>query len=155
MKLAIAVCAALCTSFTFVERGQEARDEIRAVIDKYAQSIDLADTKLAAEIWSQGAGVSMIRPGGHDRGWERVKISFYEQTMGATYSERSLKPRNSTVHVLYDTAWAEFYWDFEGKRKSDGRTIRTTGRETQIYKWTLVTGWRIIHVHSSEIPSEQ
>jgi ketosteroid isomerase-like protein len=154
MKSAITVVAVMCASFANAASGLEPTDEIRAVIDKYAKSINLAATKLAAEIWSNGAGVSMIHPGGHEHGWNEIKSNFYEKTMGAKFSERSLKPYYVTVHVLYDTAWAEFYWDFEGKAKSDGRTLNTKGRETQIYKWTTLTGWRIVHVHYSETMGE-
>jgi ketosteroid isomerase-like protein len=147
-SIVLAICTLCCTTAV---TAQDPAAEIQKVIDKYARSINLADTTLAAEIWSSGPDVSMIHPRGHEHGWQQVKQNFYEKTMGATFSERTLKPREIKIHVLGDAAWAEFYWDFEAKFKSDGRPLTTKGRETQIYKKSA-DGWRIVHVHYSGMP---
>ena len=55
-----------------------ADEEIKAVIDAYAKSIDDADINLASEIWSSSEEASFIHPRGHERGWEQVKRNFYE-----------------------------------------------------------------------------
>jgi hypothetical protein len=44
--------------------------------------------------------------------------------MGDTFSERKLSPRDISVHVYGDAAWAEFYWDFAEKFGRDGSPSR-------------------------------
>ena len=125
--------------------------EIKSIIDRYAKSIDSADTDLASRIWSNDDDVSFIHPRGHECGWEQVKTNFYEKTMGARFSERKLNVQDVAVHVLKDAAWAEFCWNFRAKLKSDGSTLETAGRESQVYKKSE-RGWSIIHVHYSKMP---
>jgi hypothetical protein len=108
-----------------------ADEEIKAVIDAYAKSIDDADINLASEIWSSSEEASFIHPRGHERGWEQVKRNFYEVTMGAWFSERKLKVHNVVIRMYRDTAWAEFYWDFVAKFRKDGSPLTTQERETQ------------------------
>ena len=74
--------------------------------------------------------------------------------MGETFSERKLTLRDIAIHVYGDSAWAEFYWDFDAKFGKDGKPITTHGRETQIYR-KFPSGWRIIHVHYSGMPGAQ
>ena len=123
--------------------------EIKRLIEQYALSIDRADTKLGAQIWSTTKDVTFIHPRGHERGWEQVRRNFYEQTMGAFFSERKLNIHDVSIHVYPEgTAWAEFYWDFDAKLRKDGQPLKTTGRETQIFRKTP-DGWRLVHVHYS------
>ena len=132
--------------------GQETeKGQIIALIDKYAKSVSQADTNLASEIWSTNQDVSFIHPKGHEHGWDQVRTNVYERLMGATFTERKLTVHDVTVHVHGDMAWAEFYWDFAAKAKSDGALVNTRGRETQIYRKTE-RGWRIVHVHYSGVP---
>lgn len=56
------------------------------------------------------------------------------------------------VHAYADTAWAEFYWDFVGRLRSDGNTLMTHGRESQVYRKTDGR-WRLVHVHYSGMPA--
>ncbi len=125
--------------------------EIKSIIDKYAQSVDDVDTELAAQIWSNSDDISFIHPRGHERGWEQVKTNFYEKTMRDRFSERKLNIHHVVVHVLKDAAWAEFYWNFTAKLRSDGSTLETAGRESQVYIKSE-SGWSIIHVHYSGMP---
>jgi ketosteroid isomerase-like protein len=139
------------------ERPREARADIDAigrVIAKYAKSIDDADTTLASGIWWDSPEVSFIHPLGHEHGFEQVKANVYQRLMGETFSERKLTPRDITIRVYGDAAWAEFYWDFAAKFRKDGQTITTHGRETQIYR-KIEGSWRIIHVHYSGMPATQ
>lgn len=76
---------------------------------------------------------------------------MYKRLMGDTFSERRLTPRNISVHVYGDGAWAEFYWDFMAKFRKDGSLLTTHGRETQVYRRTA-DGWRLVHVHYSGVP---
>jgi ketosteroid isomerase-like protein len=126
-------------------------DAVRGVIEKYAKSIDGADTALASEIWSKSPDVSFIHPRGHERGWEEVKTNVYAKLMGATFSERKLTPRDVVVHVYGDAAWAEFDWDFTAKFRGNGQPLRTRGRETQVYR-RADGRWELVHVHYSGMP---
>jgi ketosteroid isomerase-like protein len=129
-------------------------DAIGRIIAKYAKSVDDADTTLASEIWWDSPEVSFIHPLGHEHGFDQIKQNVYERLMGGTFSERKLTPRDITIHVFGDAAWAEFYWDFNAKFRKDGQSIATHGRETQIYRKMQGT-WRIIHVHYSGMPTTQ
>ena len=124
---------------------------IRNMIGKYAQSVDGADTALASQVWLDSPDVSFIHPLGHEHGFEQIKQNVYRHLMGDTFSERKLTPRDISVHVYGDSAWAEFYWDFEAKFRKDGSPITTHGRETQVYRKTP-DGWRLVHVHYSGMP---
>jgi ketosteroid isomerase-like protein len=132
--------------------GASGPDEavIRSLIASYAKSVDAADTRLASTVWANSPDVSFIHPRGHERGWNAIK-AFYEQTMGQTFSERKLTVKDVAIHADGASAWAEFYWDFAAKLRTDGSPVATHGRETQIYR--KVNGsWRLIHVHYSGMP---
>ena len=134
-----------------VEHNAADAQSIRGIIEKYAKSVDGADTTLAGEIWSKSPDVSFIHPRGYERGWEQVKRNVYEKLMGETFSERKLTPRDVVVHVYGDAAWAEFNWDFVAKVRNGGSTLKTKGRETQIYRKTDGR-WTLVHVHYSGMP---
>ncbi len=124
---------------------------IQGLIDKYATSIDAADTALAAQIWSQSADVSFIHPRGHEHGFDQVKQNFYVRTMGDMFSERKLSIKDVAIHVYGDAAWAEFNWDFVARLRTNGTPLNTRGRETQVYRREQ-GGWRLVHVHYSGMP---
>ena len=124
---------------------------IKALIAKYAQSIDAVDTNLAAEVWLDSPDVTFIHPLGHEHGFEEVKENVYKRLMGGMFSERKLSPRDISVRVHGDSAWAEFYWDFAARFRKDGSPLSTHGRETQVYR-KMPSGWRLIHVHYSGMP---
>src|SRR6266478_346001 len=63
---------------------------IRSLIEKYAKSVDAADTALAAEVWLDSPEVSFIHPLGHEHGFEQIKQNVYTRLMGDTFSERKL-----------------------------------------------------------------
>jgi Xaa-Pro aminopeptidase len=124
---------------------------IRSLIEKYAKSVDGADTALAAEVWLDAPDVSFIHPLGHEHGFEQIKQNVYTRLMGETFSERKLSVRDVSVHVYGDAAWAEFYWDFAAKFRKDGSPLATHGRETQLYQKEQGR-WRLVHVHYSGMP---
>jgi len=128
--------------------------QIRLLITKYAQSVDAADTSLAAEVWLDSPEVTFIHPLGHEHGFEQIKENVYTRLMGGMFSERKLSPRDISIHVHGASAWAEFYWDFVAKRRADGSSITTHGRETQVY-WKDQGRWRLVHVHYSGMPVTQ
>jgi ketosteroid isomerase-like protein len=124
---------------------------IRGLIDKYAKSIDGADTTLAAEIWLDSPDVSFIHPLGHEHGFEQIRQNVYQRLMGETFSERKLSVHDVSIHTYGNSARAEFYWDFAAKFRKDGSSLTTHGRETQLYQ--KVQGqWRLVHVHYSGMP---
>ena len=124
---------------------------IRNLIEKYAKSIDGADTALAAEVWLDSPEVSFIYPLGHEHGFEQIKQNVYQHLMGDTFSERKLSVHDVSVHLYGDAAQAEFYWDFAAKFRKDGSPLTTHGRETQLYQ-KQDGRWRLVHVHYSGMP---
>jgi Xaa-Pro aminopeptidase len=124
---------------------------IRGLIEKYAKSIDAADTALAAEVWLDSPDVSFIHPLGHEHGFEQIKQNVYTRLMGEMFSERKLSLHDVSVHVYGDAAWAEFYWDFAAKFRKNGSPLTTYGRETQLYQ-KMQGRWRLVHVHYSAMP---
>jgi ketosteroid isomerase-like protein len=127
------------------------RQAIERLIAKYARSVDDADTTLAAEVWSQSPDVSFIHPLGHEHGFSQIAQNVYVREMGGMFSERKLTVKDIVIHGFGDTAYAEFYWDFVAKLKTDGSAVKTKGRETQIYRKENGT-WKLVHVHYSAAP---
>jgi Xaa-Pro aminopeptidase len=125
---------------------------IRGLIEKYAKSVDGADTVLAAEVWLDSPDASFIHPLGHEHGFEQIKQNVYTHLMGETFSERKLSVHDVSVHVFGDAAWAEFDWDFAAKFRKDGSPLTTHGRETQLYQ-RKQGRWRLVHVHYSGMPA--
>lgn len=127
--------------------------KIRTLVDTYMQSIDDADATLGATVWSTTPDVSFIEPLGHEHGWDEIASVVYGKLMGQTFTKRTLKPASGvSIHVYGDAAVVEFDWDFVAIMRSDGKTLHTTGRESQIYVNLLGKGWRLVHVHYSGPP---
>ncbi|ABG42400.1 conserved hypothetical protein [Paraglaciecola sp. T6c] len=143
LKALIAVPLLLISSATLANDA-----EIKSLLNKYAKSVDTLDMDLAQSIWSQKEGLSFIQPRGHQKGWKQIKNNFYLGAM-ANFSTRELTLKNISINMLDEnTAWAEFYWDFNAVFAKDGHKITTEGRETQVYKREQ-DGWKIVHVHYS------
>src|SRR6266403_1411494 len=135
------------------QRGETSPDiaVIRSLIEKYAKSVDDADTNLAAQVWLDSPDVSFIHPLGHERGFEQIKQHVYTRVMGETFSDRKLSVHDVSIHTYGNAAWAEFYWDFAAKFRKDGSPLTTHGRETQLYQREQGR-WRLVHVHYSGMP---
>ena len=143
-----------CTSSTSSSAPDSSADAdaIRSSIERYAKSVDAADTTLASQVWWNSPDASFIHPLGHEHGFDQIKQNVYTRLMGETFSERQLSPHDVSVHVFGDAAWAEFYWDFTATFGKDGSPITTHGRETQLYR-KIDGSWRIVHVHYSGMPA--
>jgi Xaa-Pro aminopeptidase len=87
----------------------------RGLIEKYAKSVDDADTALAADVWMDSPDVSFIHPLGHEHGFEQIKQSVYMRLMGETFSERKLSVHDLSIHVYGDAARAEFLLGFRSQ----------------------------------------
>jgi len=155
MKLPlILLCAGLTVSSGFEAYADETAD-LLALLDDYASTVNTPglDLDLAERIWNQSEDITFVHPLGHERGWEEIRRAFYIDTMGAL-SNRNLMLRDISIHVLSEqTAWGDFYWDFEANLP-DGTPIKTTGRETQVWK-NEGGKWTIVHVHYSGPPADR
>jgi ketosteroid isomerase-like protein len=153
---ALSVCAAIAltlscgSSLDKADDAKAATDAVRQQIAKYTAALDAADTAIASEVWLTSADISFISPAGHQHGWEEIK-KVYEY-FGASFSERKLTVRDVSVHAYSDSAWAEFYWHFAAKQRSDGSAVQTDGRETQVYRKVGRNRWMLVHVHYSGPP---
>ncbi|MGV0813481.1 nuclear transport factor 2 family protein [Mycolicibacterium boenickei] len=130
-----------------------AEAELRRKIGEYLASIDAADTELAGAVWETSDRVSFIHPRGHEYGWDEVAKNFYGITMGATFRQRSLRLDGEPRITIYDggAAVVEFEWTFVALRVDNGETLRTRGRESQVF---IANGqdWKLVHVHYSGPP---
>jgi ketosteroid isomerase-like protein len=130
--------------------GDQARAQIRALIDQYTHSIDVADPELGAKIWLATPEASFIHPLGEESGWDQIAADVYLKLMGQTFTKRSLKLAGEpAIHVYGDAAVAEFHWDFVATLRSNGSEVHTKGRESQVYVKLPDKGWRLVHVHYS------
>jgi ketosteroid isomerase-like protein len=128
----------------------KAKGEIRALIEKYTQSIDAADTELGAQVWVTTPEASFIHPLGEESSWNEIATDVYGKLMGQMFSKRSLTlAAEPTIHVFGDAAVAEFHWDFVATLRSNGSAMHTMGRESQVYVKMPDKGWRLVHVHYS------
>jgi ketosteroid isomerase-like protein len=133
--------------------GDEATTAIRLKVDTYLQSIMDANVTLGATVWSPTPDVSFIQPLGSQKGWDQIASDVYRKLMGETFTKRTLKTVGAVnIEVYGNAAVAEFNWDFVAVLRSNGQTIHTTGRETQVYVNLPDKGWRLVHVHYSGPP---
>ena len=127
------------------------KTKLESLVSQYANSINLADTELAATIWSTTSDVSFIHPRGHEHGWNEVRNNFYEATMHDRFSHRRLEIHDLVIKQYESMAIAEFYWDFYATIRADGKPLTTHGRETQIFRRSEGR-WQLVHVHYSGMP---
>jgi ketosteroid isomerase-like protein len=139
----------LNAAFAQGTRGDE--EQIRAVLEKYATSVDNADVSLASEIWSQDPGVTFIHPLGTEHGFKQIADHVYIGIMAGLFSKRELILHEPNVHIYDDAAWSEMTWTFHATMKN-GTAITTEGRETQVYHKERGV-WRIVLVHYSGPPA--
>jgi ketosteroid isomerase-like protein len=128
------------------EASEGSKSEIQQQIARYTAAFDAANIEVASQVWLTSPDVSFIHPTGHAHGWEEVKEIY--RAFGSAFSERKLTTRDVSIHVNGETAWAEFYWHFAAKQRSDGAQMETDGRETQVYQ-SVGNRWRLVHVHYS------
>ena len=128
---------------------------IAELVDAYFRSVMELDLDLASSVWLTSPDISFIHPRGHEHGWDEIKENFYERTMRAHFSRRTLKAITpiEVRRFASDTAVVEFGWDFVAKRVDNGELLHKTGRESQVYAKLADLGWRLVHVHYSGLPT--
>ncbi|MFI5127300.1 MAG: YybH family protein [Candidatus Acidiferrales bacterium] len=125
--------------------------KIKHLIATYVTAVDRADTTLATQIWSDAPEASFIHPRGEEHGRAQIVENVFRHLMGDTFSERKFTPKNVSIHVYGDAAWAEFNWDFVAKVRKDGSPFHSQGRETEVFH-KEGGHWRFVHVHYSGMP---
>jgi ketosteroid isomerase-like protein len=135
---------------SFSQNNQADTAVIKALIVKYAESIDAGDASSGSKLFSHSPEVSFIQPRGHQHGWNEINSQIYD-FFAKTFSKRNLTIFNEHVTVYDKVAWAEFYWVFDAIFKQGNRPMQTKGRETQIWKKNG-NDWRLVHVHYSNMP---
>ena len=129
--------------------SQRTDTTFQSQIRQYEQSIDRADTILAAKLWSKGDEISFINPRSTEYGWSGIKNIY--KMFADNFTDRKLHGFDEKVTVYGDVAWLTFEWIFDATFKSNNQKIQTKGRETQI--WRKEKGiWKLIHVHYSGLP---
>lgn len=125
---------------------------LRRKLDIYLASIDAADAELAKTVWDTSDQATFIHPRGNEHGWDEIAKNFYGITMGATFSQRSLRLDGEPRIAVYDgVAIVEFEWTFVALRVDNGEQLRTTGRESQVFV-PIDGDWKLVHVHYSGPP---
>lgn len=67
---------------------------------------------------------------------------------GKFFTERNLQKKTLKVSLNGNSAWSEFYWNFDAVR-TDGTPHHAQGRETQIFEKGNDGIWRLVHIHYS------
>ena len=150
-SLLVAACTTTPVSDARANAQASDAETVTGLVDQYRRSIDTLDLELARRIWLTSQDATFIHPRGHERGWGEIQRNFYEGTMGAFFTERKLVMHDVRVFVRGNSAYAEFYWNFEAKMRKDASLLKTAGRESQAYLRTP-QGWRLAHVHYSTMP---
>ena len=148
-------CAAAisCAQTGQASHNPDDQAQIRALVQRYMQSIDAADPTLGATVWLTSPYVSFINPVGHELGRDEIASEVYTRLMCQTFSKRTLKSSSEiAIHVYGNAAVVEFDWDFVATMRSNGSPVHTTGRESQVYVKLPQKGWRLVHVHYSGPP---
>ncbi|HTQ66521.1 MAG TPA: nuclear transport factor 2 family protein [Puia sp.] len=142
-----------CALAAFSQINQKDTILIKQLIEKYAESINNADTVLGSKLFSHSPEVSFIQPRGHQHGWNEIRHQIYD-FFGETFSKRKLNIVSEHITVYGDVAWAEFYWVFDATFKKGNFPLQTKGRETQIWRKSE-NEWHLVHVHYSAMPVMQ
>ena len=121
----------------------------KSLVTLYTQSIEMADTTLASELWAHTAEISYINPEGIEYGWNGVKNIY--KILRDDFSTRKLSFFNLNFAHYDNVSWLTFNCLFDATMKANNMPVQTKGRETQIWKKTNA-GWRLVHVHFSGIP---
>lgn len=151
MKIRLLVLSwSLAATLSLNAQAPAAPGELAAFVERYAASINAADTVMARSLWADTPELSFIHPRGTAYGWTGV-LGVYRM-FGAQFSQRNLQPRNVTAQAYGDVAWLTFEWVFDAVFRENGAPMQSQGRETQVLR--KVDGeWRLVHIHYSGPPT--
>jgi dihydroorotase/N-acyl-D-amino-acid deacylase len=130
--------------------GEQDKKEVRAVFERYLESVKTADPSLASRIWLQSSDVVAVTPFGRFQGWDSVRNDLYIKFLHDSFTERNLQGGNVAIRVMGNAAWLVMDWTFSGKLQN-GQVINSKGWETHVYEKVGST-WRISHLHYSVPP---
>ncbi len=121
-------------------------NEIRILIEKYVKSIDEADIALANGLWLDSAHITFPDLECYAHGLEEIKQDLYRKQMDEAFSVRKLSVKDLSVRLYGSTAIAEFAWHFEARRREDGSSFESNGREMHVYWQNDPDKWVLVHV---------
>ena len=150
LSVALAVSSLLAACQAPAADVTQDESAIRQVFDNYIKSVNAADVALSSEVWLQSPDLVVITPLGRFQGWERVRDEVYVKFLQQMFSARDLRPSNVSMHVMGNSAWLAFDWEFSAKF-ANGQPMESKGWESHLYQKTD-QGWRIAHLHYSVPP---
>jgi len=138
------ILASACAAAPNLDRDKA---DVRAVFDRYLQSVNNADPKIADDVWQHGGDTSAVVPIGRFQGWDAIRDAVYVKFLQQLFRERKLQSSNVAIQVAGNTAWVVYDWTFAGTM-ANGQSMTSKGWESQIYRRTD-RGWVIAHLHYS------
>jgi hypothetical protein len=124
--------------------------DIKELVDKYAESINDADSGLAYRLFGQVGAESFVHPGGFERGWRQIDTNIY-RVLGSLYSRRKWNIIYERIWLFECAASVEIEWIMDVTLKKDNSTLQLKGKETQL--WARLKGeWKLTQVHDSGFP---
>jgi len=130
--------------------GEQEKRDVRAVFERYLESVRTADLSIASSIWLQSPDVVAVTPFGRFQGWEGVRENIYVNFLKNSLTQRNLQAQNVAIRVMGNSAWLVFDWTFAGKM-ANGQAINSKGSESHVYE-KVGREWRISHLHYSAPP---
>ena len=124
--------------------------DVKAMVEKYGQSIINADSILAYSLFDHIAKVSFIHSRGDEHGWEDISRNIYK-FLGDTYSTRKLTIDYENYWILECAARVELHYTFDGTLKKDNSNVQIKYRETQLWR-REGDEWKLAEVHDSNMP---
>jgi hypothetical protein len=126
--------------------------EIRALVDKYIESINNADSILGYSLFAHVGRVSFIHGGGEEQSWEEICKNVYK-LLGERYSMRKLNVDYEDVWLLECAAMVEIHYTLEVTVKKDDSSVIFRIWETQMWR-KMNNEWRLAVVHNSHNQNE-
>ncbi len=128
--------------------AQDARDEVRAVIEAVGAGIQAGDFASLDTIFAEGGGLHIIEGAGVNHGWADYRDNHLAPELEAfenfAYRWHAIEPV-----VEGDASWAAFRYDLSADTPRGHVDIE--GRGTIVLRW-IDGRWRVVHMHTSGRP---
>lgn len=130
-------------------------DAVRAALEAFYRAVhqlQRGDPAPMLALWSHGADVTHLGPGGGwQRGWEQVR-SYYEQAARlAAASPAAVSAAAGDIAIQVEHAWAYTSGSERVQVTRDGQTTHFTPRATHIYRLEA-DRWKLRHRHADAAP---